>query len=151
MSLKNLTPAQFANSIGVQRSGISHIVSGRNKPSLDFVLKILETYTDISESWLLMGKGEMLKSPPEPNAVHTSETMLSVQSLDSLAQAQQEIAYETKETSGIDPMRSGQEVAEKADLPVDVEERPVDDHRSKRLIKWVAFYDDDSFREFNRS
>jgi len=61
MSVKNLSPAQLAEAIGVQRSGISHILSGRNKPSLDFVMKVLEAYPELNESWLLKGEGEMLK------------------------------------------------------------------------------------------
>jgi len=59
LAVKNLTSSQFANEIGVQRSGISHILSGRNKPSLDFVLKILDHYPELSEKWLLKGEGEM--------------------------------------------------------------------------------------------
>lgn len=61
LAVKNISSSQFANEIGVQRSGISHILSGRNKPSLDFIMKILEHYPEISESWLLKGEGEMLK------------------------------------------------------------------------------------------
>jgi transcriptional regulator with XRE-family HTH domain len=56
---KNLSPSKLADEIGVQRSGISHIMSGRNKPSLDFILKVLDTYPDISAGWLLRGEGEM--------------------------------------------------------------------------------------------
>ncbi len=58
---ENRTSAQFAEEIGVQPSGISHILSGRNNPSLDFVLKMLETYDYISTEWLLFGKGNMYK------------------------------------------------------------------------------------------
>lgn len=53
----HLNGSAFAESIGVQRSAISHILSGRNKPSLEFVMKILETYPDIELYWLLNGKG----------------------------------------------------------------------------------------------
>jgi len=49
--------SSFAEKIGVQRSSISHILSGRNKPSLEFVLKILSSYPDIELYWLLNGKG----------------------------------------------------------------------------------------------
>ncbi|MBN2237873.1 MAG: helix-turn-helix transcriptional regulator [Bacteroidales bacterium] len=59
ISVKNLSPSQFADKLGVQRSSISHILSGRNKPSLDFVLKIVEIYPKISLDWLLKGQGEM--------------------------------------------------------------------------------------------
>lgn len=49
--------ASFAEKIGVQRSSISHILSGRNKPSLEFILKILSTYPEIELYWLINGKG----------------------------------------------------------------------------------------------
>ncbi len=49
--------SSFAEKIGVQRSSISHILSGRNKPSLDFILKLLSAYPDVELYWLLNGKG----------------------------------------------------------------------------------------------
>jgi transcriptional regulator with XRE-family HTH domain len=58
---ENLTFSKFADIIGVQRSGISHIISGRNNPSLDVIQKILESFNFISTDWLLFGKGEMMK------------------------------------------------------------------------------------------
>jgi transcriptional regulator with XRE-family HTH domain len=56
---KNYTAAQFADEIGVQKSGISHIISGRNNPSLDFVQKILQRFPEVNMDWLIMGKGPM--------------------------------------------------------------------------------------------
>ena len=50
--------SSFAEKIGVQRSSISHILSGRNKPSLEFVLKIISHYPEVGLYWLLNGKGE---------------------------------------------------------------------------------------------
>lgn len=52
-----LSAAGFADEIGVQRSSISHLLSGRNKPSLDFVLKVLERFKEVELYWLLNGKG----------------------------------------------------------------------------------------------
>ena len=52
------TASSFAENISVQRSGISHILSGRNKPSLDFVLKVLSAYPEVELYWLLNGKGK---------------------------------------------------------------------------------------------
>lgn len=52
-----LSASGFADRINVQRSSISHILSGRNKPSLDFVLKITNAFTDVDLYWLLNGKG----------------------------------------------------------------------------------------------
>ncbi|WP_379963712.1 helix-turn-helix transcriptional regulator [Epilithonimonas sp. UC225_85] len=55
-----LTPAEFAEEIGVQRSSISHIISGRNKPSLDFITKIKSAFPKFEWDWLINGEGEML-------------------------------------------------------------------------------------------
>lgn len=49
--------SSFAEKIGVQRSSISHVLSGRNKPSLDFVMKVLNAYPNVELYWLLNGKG----------------------------------------------------------------------------------------------
>ena len=57
MSFYNLTATALADSIGIQRSSISHLLSGRNKPSLDFVLKVLQEYPEVELYWLMNGKG----------------------------------------------------------------------------------------------
>ncbi len=62
-----LTPAQLADSISVQRSSISHILSGRNKPSYDFLVKILTKYKQINANWLLSGQGSMLSISQNAN------------------------------------------------------------------------------------
>ncbi len=59
--VKKLTASEFAHMVGVQPSSISHILSGRNKPSLDFVLRILKTFPEINSDWLLLGQGDMLR------------------------------------------------------------------------------------------
>jgi transcriptional regulator with XRE-family HTH domain len=53
-----LSPSAFADRIQVQRSSISHLLSGRNKPSLDFVLKVIKEFDEIELYWLLNGKGQ---------------------------------------------------------------------------------------------
>jgi plasmid maintenance system antidote protein VapI len=60
-----ITATRFADEIGVQRSSISHILSGRNKPSYDFILRIIEKYPSINPTWLLTGKGTMLLDKDE--------------------------------------------------------------------------------------
>ena len=57
MEFHHLTASLFADKIGVQRSSISHILSGRNKPSLDFILKVTSVFNDVDIEWLLKGKG----------------------------------------------------------------------------------------------
>lgn len=56
----------FSEVLGVQRSSLSHILSGRNKPSLDFILRILDKYPHVNEKWLLHGKGEIEKTDSSP-------------------------------------------------------------------------------------
>lgn len=55
----NITPKQFAEEIGIQPSGMSHILSGRNQPSRDFVTKVIRRYPEISIKWLMLGDGPM--------------------------------------------------------------------------------------------
>ena len=54
MKTHQLNAAGFAERIGVQRSSVSHILSKRNKPSLDFILKIKSAFSDVSFNWLLL-------------------------------------------------------------------------------------------------
>ena len=60
-----LNASSFADKIGVQRSSMSHLLSGRNKPSLDFVMKILEVFPDVDLYWILIGRGTFPKSNNE--------------------------------------------------------------------------------------
>ncbi len=61
--------SSFAEKIGVQRSSISHILSGRNKPSLDFVLKVLSSFPDVELYWLLNGKGTFPSSSEKQTTI----------------------------------------------------------------------------------
>ena len=86
LNYHQLTASLFADKIGVQRSSISHILSGRNKPSLDFILKVTNSFTDVDIYWLLNGKGEFpneqeptnkVFSPDESSIVETSNSKSS--------------------------------------------------------------------------
>jgi len=57
----HISAAAFADAINVQRSSISHLLSGRNRPSLDFVLKVLDKYDTVDLYWLMNGKGSFPK------------------------------------------------------------------------------------------
>ena len=52
---KKISKSAFANKIGVQRSSIAHFFSGRNKPSLDFYIKIKEKYPEVDLNWIISG------------------------------------------------------------------------------------------------
>ncbi len=56
---ENISSAKFADNIGVQRSSVSHILSGRNNPSYEFIQKILAKYKYLNAEWLIMGIGSM--------------------------------------------------------------------------------------------
>ena len=58
----SLNASSFADKIGVQRSSMSHLLSGRNKPSLDFILKIIDFFPDVDLYWILNGKGTFPKN-----------------------------------------------------------------------------------------
>ena len=61
MKEKKMLATQFSDEIGIQRSSLSHVLSGRNKPSLDFMLKIKNRFSDINLNWLLLGQENMLQ------------------------------------------------------------------------------------------
>lgn len=58
---ENLTPSRLAELLGIQPSGISHILGGRNKPSFDLIQKILRRFPQLNPDWLLLDKGPMYR------------------------------------------------------------------------------------------
>ena len=69
-----LSASTFAEKINVQRSSISHLLSGRNKPSLDFVMKVLETFDEVELYWLINGEGNF---PKEEKKLEYASTLFS--------------------------------------------------------------------------
>lgn len=97
---KSLTATTFARLLDVQPSSISHIMSGRNKPSYDFVVKILKAFPDINPDWLLLGSEQIFReeqaqlsptpttgSEPTPNepVLHFDESE-NIESSESMSQ-----------------------------------------------------------------
>lgn len=73
----SLSASEFADEIGVQRSNISHILSGRNKPSLDFIMKTKKRFPELQWDWIIDGKGEMTAThSPTP---HISESKINTE------------------------------------------------------------------------
>jgi transcriptional regulator with XRE-family HTH domain len=70
----SLNASSFADKIGVQRSSLSHLLSGRNKPSLDFILKIMDVFPEVDLYWILNGKGTFPKSELENETNTMSST-----------------------------------------------------------------------------
>jgi transcriptional regulator with XRE-family HTH domain len=133
---KNLTPSQFADEIGIQRSGISHILSGRNKPSLEFVMKMLKRYPDIKPEWLLSGATE----PEEGNITGNV--------------AQVNVSTEKEENKQNDAFKQLPTLFDEVTEPLSAMAAPkaarsVKKEKNERKIeRIIVFYDDRSFREY---
>jgi transcriptional regulator with XRE-family HTH domain len=89
---ENISAAKFADVLGVQRSSISHILSGRNKPSLDFVQRILQKFPNINSDWLLFGKGNIYRNAPEEEQSAPITTPTPASKSEQPKQAQQVMA-----------------------------------------------------------
>ena len=72
MEREKVPPRVFAETIGVQQSTLSHILNDRNKPSLEVVMKVHQTYSYVNLEWLLYGKGEMLAASEDSSSVTSS-------------------------------------------------------------------------------
>lgn len=83
MKLNNLTSSGFANHIGVQPSSVSHVLSGRNKPSLEFIQKILKAFPKIDSNWLINGtaqvKEKVVESVQESKPLETKTEQIEEQ------------------------------------------------------------------------
>lgn len=65
LEIESLTASELADILGVQPSNISHILSERNKPSFDFMLKLMEAFPRYNPEWLISGNGQVYKSESE--------------------------------------------------------------------------------------
>lgn len=137
IDLQNLTSSSFANEIGVQRSSVSHVLSGRNKPSLDFVTKIKDRFPEVNLEWLISGKGSMIS---------IKENIKTEKEFDS-----SEINLENKQSFEFEKTS---DLAEKEDefksLNIIEDQDPVkyDNKKGKKLKKIILLYQDNSFEEF---
>lgn len=83
MKLNKLNASSFADEIGVQRSSISHVLSGRNKPSLEFIQKVLVRFPKVDPGWLMTGSMSSNKSSapaPQKNSLESREENLTQES-----------------------------------------------------------------------
>jgi DNA-binding XRE family transcriptional regulator len=107
----SLNASSFADKIGVQRSSMSHLLSGRNKPSLDFILKIIDVFPEVDLYWILIGNGSFPKTSEETilknvivpedfksNSTATTRSNLEKSSLDLFSEVQNPIETNTVET-----------------------------------------------------
>lgn len=65
MEYKGISSSELADSIGVQRSNVTHVLKNRNKPSFQFIEKMLQVYPELNAKWLLLGIGSMIENAPK--------------------------------------------------------------------------------------
>lgn len=82
MKLHNLSASAFADKIHVQRSSISHIISGRNKPSLELMQKVLAAFPKVNADWLILGNTSAEPVSIEVKKESTTETILPQEKTD---------------------------------------------------------------------
>lgn len=128
---ENKTSAQFAEEINVQPSGISHILSGRNNPSLDFVIKMLEKYSFLSTDWMLFGKGSMYKEPKMADLFSNIDMIEPAKPV--------ELKVKTEEKVDIESPR---------DSSIHEEDSKRSEKQHPQVAKIVWFYENNSFEEF---
>nr|WP_317039255.1 helix-turn-helix transcriptional regulator [Nonlabens sp. Hel1_33_55] len=135
MEHHDLNASSFAEQIGVGRSSISHILSGRNKPSLDFVLSILKNFDEVDLYWLLNGKGTYPKSKSAPIVENSNTQELTKEKSTTVNKSD---AVEESDTD-----KTAEPIAEKSDTP--------QSHflkKGKNISKVIWFYEDGTFTEF---
>ena len=143
LDLEQLTPSRFADTIGVQRSSVSHVLSGRNKPSFDFLQKTLKAFPGLSAEWLMLGRGKIYghTEPAGTPGLFDSQAEKPV------------MQQETEET----PEDKGQQLFEgrfedrgagKEDEEEETQMEKPSPEAGKRVMKVIIFYEDDTFRSF---
>lgn len=139
---EQLTAAMFADMIGVQRSSISHIVSGRNKPSLEFLQKILTSFPNYNTDWLVMGKGEPIETTDKIQSrsqINKQETHLPSDLFTNVNKS--ELISEVKE------IPSATEVKIKEDNK-EVEQEKITQNIQKEIEQIIICYTDKTFLSY---
>lgn len=133
MEHEGLAPSKFAEAIGIQRSAMSHIISGRNNPSLDVLTKILERFTYVDSDWLLFGKGSMMREYVTREQDLFENTPIFPPTVQSVPEYRKEIRVEQPENIQKQPVKEQNIIIEKS---------------SKSVSKIMIFYSDNTFETF---
>lgn len=138
LSFYSLSAAAFAEKMGIGRSSISHIISGRNKPSLEFVLHILDTFEDVSFDWLIYGKGTFPKFD-SPTPTFNNENSAATKSLENT----QQTIFSEKD---VDPEKIN--LFSNTSANINTENIPVTPSQRSPIDRIVIFYTNGSFSEY---
>lgn len=141
LSMEKISPARFAEMLGIQRSGVSHLLSGRNKPSWEFLQKMLTTFPDINSEWLILGTGRPYKSDSPKSEIlpsapsYTEEGLF--QTIESDAQTSVEQPFQT------DYNRSYR--AENRKFEEETDDTPAE--CGKKIARIIVFFNDGTYEE----
>lgn len=135
LAAENITQAQFADNINVVRASVSHILSGRNNPSFDFIKAMMLKYPRLNMEWLMFGKGRMYKdSEPYPEQFES----------DRLFPIDPEPFPRIEESVPMDvtpaPTLATSELNTSTELP----QNPV---KQRKISKIIVLFDDGTFQE----
>ena len=140
MDESGLSASKFADKIGVPRSGLSHVLSGRNKASLDYVLKILNAFPEIDPYWLIKGQ----KSNASIRRIVESEEHQKPETENPLSDLNQSLASVNKKMEvQVDKMVS--KITKEAPSTTSVVDAP---KIAKTVERIVYFYTDGTFKEY---
>jgi len=134
LDAENITQSQLAETLGVAKASISHILAGRNKPGFDFIQSMVQNYPDLNLDWLIAGKGKMYKSQasqPSEEPILPAQGKSSGRLFDS-----QEPDLFREEPQLIDNKVQTEQVS-----PAD--SRP----ETPRITRILVFYDNGTFKE----
>ncbi|HEY5509562.1 MAG TPA: helix-turn-helix transcriptional regulator [Prolixibacteraceae bacterium] len=160
LETERISPAEFADKIGVQRSSMSHILNGRNQPSAAFLQKMLQAFPAVNSRWLMIGDGEMNIGPDKKNCPLTQENVITGVSSgkESGVNFQLDIQYElpTKSDEKINAEAIVNVAAEEKEIPIGNHAlnptiSQVDQPENKEIEQILFFYADKTFRIYRPS
>ena len=121
LNFYQFSASAFADKIGVQRSSMSHLLSGRNKPSLDFVMKLLHTFEDVTIEWLIDGKGAFPKTETPPTLQTKNNTENIILPIEKNNTPEQTIAESEKMINQVTSKKTIEKINKISSTKIDVE------------------------------
>ena len=148
MEKEGLNSALFADKIGVSRGTITHVLSGRNKPSLEVVQKILDTFSSVNAEWLLVGKNPMYSH--DKVFLHPQQESISFDDENQTLNPPKNETNVYKESKVPEyPQKNIDK--EPVEIPQPVKLKDITDviSSNRKIDKIIIFYDDKTFMSFS--
>jgi len=148
MQTENMNSAQFAMEIGIQGSTLSHILNGRNKPSLDVLKKILNRFRTVNPEWLILNIGTMYRQEKQSQAPTLFDTELPTdEKSEDYTQKilpKNDIAKDTFQHKTVNSIEPEPYRLPEVQQPIQIQAEV----QSKSVKKIIVYYSDNTFQEF---